>query len=309
MKCLLTIIIILVSVKIFALEIDTVLPGRNAKFWNAVEKGIQDSGKKLSVNVKVRGPSDEITTTKNQEMQKTMIDTFIQSGAEAIILAPAPLTLTPKTKIRFNVPLILLDRPSEDYDALTLVATNNEEAGKNAFNCIAQYLSSKSIVAVFRLDPNITSTNLREKGFIERAKSKKVKITIDKVIGANFREAADNAYNAIMSSNTQIDLVFTPNEVTAFGALKAIERVPADKRPKYLIGFDYRDEFHAAILRDKMLATIVQDAYEMGSLALEEAFKIIKGNRPPPFIGIPTFCVTKENINSAEIVNKLQQYK
>ncbi len=95
-----------------------------------------------------------------------------------------------------------------------------------------------------------------------------------------------------LSKFPEIDGVLCASDNTALGALRAVQTSGRDIK---VVGFDANESAVQEVIKGTMLATISQDAYQIGFTSLESAVKLAKGEKLDEFITVPTKLVTQEN--------------
>jgi len=107
---------------------------------------------------------------------------------------------------------------------------------------------------------------------------------------ANFdRTQGLNVMENILQAHPKIDAVFAANDEMALGAIKAIQ---AAGQKIIVVGFDGTDDGIAAVKRGAMFATVAQQPALIGSLGIETADKVIKGQPVAADIPVPLKVVT-----------------
>ena len=284
-----------------------VLAGSTHVFWKAVLKGIYSVQKeKVGVEIIDRSPMDDNEIVSEEQSQLKMISFFQKLKIKGLILAPIPLKGN-KGKYNTNVPTVFVDRDSADFSPpITVVETNNFLAGKLAAQEVSKRLKKGASFAIFGLSNSVISTSDREKGFKDEALRLGMKFHSHSYLGHGFREAEARAL-ILLNGVKNLDVIFTPNESTTRGVMLALNTLPKNNIPK-LVGFDFRHEFGDAMKKDVLTVLIVQDPFAMGKTALEKLIEHNSGLKVNKSISIPPFVVTKENIDSQQIQNKLQQF-
>ena len=97
----------------------------------------------------------------------------------------------------------------------------------------------------------------------------------------------------ILQAHPKVDAVFAADDEMALGAIKAIQ---AARLKIVVVGFDGTPDAVAAIKNGTMYATIAQQPSLIGSLGVEEADKIIKGQAPPASIPVPLKVIDKKSL-------------
>jgi len=288
-------------------EIGVILPGKVLGMWQGMSRGIKRATEDLHVNMLLRSPADGASLETQDNIQLTLIDYMLKRGVSGIILAPEPLEGV-KTPISLTVPLVLVDRSSMNFNALSIVSTDNFAAGRAAALSLAPVLHKGAKIAVLRLAANISSTTEREKGFLSMAHERGWEVVIDTYVGYRFRESQELTNKALSTYTGHIDAVFAPAEPVAYGAVRVIEAMPLNMRPR-LVALDWRPEFLDALQHGVLYSAILQDPYHMGYQAAKTLIEASRGIRPiqqKQFIDVVT--VTSANVNSPEAQMAIANY-
>ena len=96
----------------------------------------------------------------------------------------------------------------------------------------------------------------------------------------------------LLQSNSDIDAVFAQNDEMALGAIEAIEA--AGLEDIVVIGFDGNEDALAQIEEGRLDATVAQQPYEMGSLAVQAAYDYVSGEDVESVISSPLELMTAE---------------
>ncbi|MDE2094533.1 MAG: substrate-binding domain-containing protein, partial [Burkholderiales bacterium] len=156
--------------------------------------------------------------------------------------------------------------------------------GKLAGELIAKQLGGKGNVVELQGIPGASAARDRGQGF-HQAMSAAPGIKIVASQSADFdRTKGLNVMENILQAQPKIDAVFAHNDEMALGAIKAIQ---ATKRHILVVGFDGTDDAVAAIKNGSMLASVAQQPAMIGSLGVQTADKVIKGQPVPAFTPVP----------------------
>ena len=99
-----------------------------------------------------------------------------------------------------------------------------------------------------------------------------------------------NVMENILQAQPEINAVFAHNDEMALGAVKAIE---AAKRDIVVVGFDGTDDAVAAVNEGSLLATVAQQAGKIGSIGVEVADKILKGESVAEYTPVALKIISK----------------
>jgi ABC-type sugar transport system substrate-binding protein len=98
-----------------------------------------------------------------------------------------------------------------------------------------------------------------------------------------------------MQSYPSIQALFACNDMMALGAIEAI--AAAGKTGQIIVvGFDAIRDGRDAIKKGTMTGSVAQHPYEMGKIAVENAVKIINGEKLPDYMPVKIELITKANL-------------
>jgi ribose transport system substrate-binding protein len=283
-------------------KIAVLLWSRGFEFMVALDQGIQDEAKKLGIEVTV------LDGQSKSQVQIAQIEDSISKKVDLIILAPANSDeLVPGVKKANDagIPVVTVDGVvSKGATVEASIAFNNSEAGKT----IAKYLIDtygKGKALELTGAPATYHAILRGGGFNEGMKTS----TDWKVITKNAEWSAEKSQNITADSLTAdpgITAIFTHNDDMQRGVLSGLRQVNALKKPGEkgyisLVGVDGTPEALQRIRDGKEEATINQDPFEMGALAVKTAVDVLAGKQVPEQQLTPPTLVTKANVDDPNL--------
>src|SRR5213594_117661 len=275
----------------------------NNPFFIEMQKGAEQAAQRLGVNLIVQAADREVDVEKQMQIVENLIQTKIAalcvtpSGSREIVPAITKANSA-------NIPVIIVDT-RVDAKALsdakgtiaTFIGSDNYEGGKLAGERIAKQLGGKGKVAVLEGIPGHETGDSRLKGFRDALKaSPGIEIVASQT--ANWeRDQGFNVFQNILQSHPDVQAVFACSDLMALGAVEAI--AAAKKTGQItVVGFDASDEARQAVQRGTMDATVAQSPATMGELAVENAYRLLKGEQIKPEITVPIKLITKENVTS-----------
>jgi ribose transport system substrate-binding protein len=192
-----------------------------------------------------------------------------------------------------KVPVLTLDRSAKGVTVASHIASDNVAGGKLAGELIVQQLGGKGNVVELQGQPGTDAARDRSNGFRQAlAAAPGLKIVASQP--ANFdRTQGLNVMENILQAHPRVDAVFAADDEMALGAIKAIQ---AARLKIVVVGFDGTPDAVAAIKNGTMYATIAQQPSLIGSLGVEEADKVIKGQAPPASIPVPLKVIDKKSL-------------
>src|SRR3954471_2240378 len=211
-------------------------------FFVKMKEGAQAQAKKD--NVKLLTASGK-TDTDNQS-QVTALENMTTQGAKVILDVPAnSKAVVPAVKKARDagVIVIALDTPTEPKSAVdALFATDNFKAG----DLIGQYAAAKvkqmgitPKIGMIDLAPGISVGQLRHDGFL---KGFGIKEGDPKIAGAAPAEGdqtkAQAAMENLLQKDSGINVIYTINEPSAFGAASALKAAGKDPKDYVMVSVD-----------------------------------------------------------------------
>ena len=181
----------------------------------------------------------------------------------------------------------------------SFIGSDNYEGGKLAGEYIARRLGGKGKVAVLEGIPGHETGDSRLRGFRDALKATpEIEIVASQT--ANWeRDQGFNVFQNILQSHPDVQAVFACSDLMALGAVEAI--AAAKKTGQIMVvGFDASAEAREAVRRGTMDATVAQSPSAMGALAVENAYRLIKGEQIKDEIVVPIQLITKENVGAAD---------
>jgi len=276
--------------------VGVVTAGGGKGFWGDVIKGANQAGKELGIEIYARGAVDEA----NVEGQRYIIESTIKFGCKGLVLAPNSKDRkkdVAQLKAQ-GIPTVFIDRDIGG-DRISVIKTENFSAGEKAGIEMAKALRGKGQIALLRFKKNLFTTTARENGFIKGATSGGLEIVVDQYLGTRVGEARSEAYR-ILKGLKRIDGIFTPNESTSLGVIKALERL--NKAGKVVhIGFDAHKIMIESLKSQHIYGFIVQRPFQMGYQGVHTVYRAMHGKSVKQEVNTDVVFITSENINHTEI--------
>jgi ribose transport system substrate-binding protein len=281
-----------------------VLKTLNNPFFIDMQKGAEDAARKLGVNLTVQAAEREVDVEK----QMQIIENLIQSKVAAMCVTPSGSKEVVPAIVKANksgIPVLIVDTRvhQETLQAAGgkvagFIGSDNLEGGRVAGEFVAKKLGGKGKVAILEGIPGHETGDSRLKGFREVI-ARHPGIAIVSSQTANWeRDQGYNVFQNMLQAHPDIQALFACSDLMALGALEAI--AAAGKTGKIVVvGFDAFSEAREAVNKGTMDATVAQSPYEMGRTAVENAWKVLKGEKIQEDISLGVELITKENANAA----------
>jgi ribose transport system substrate-binding protein len=281
-------------------SIALVLKTLNNPFFIDMQKGAKEAAAKLGVNLLVQAAEREVDVEK----QMQIIENLIQSKVAALCITPSGSKEVVPAIVKANkagIPVLIVDTRvhAETLEAAGgkvagFIGSDNLEGGRVAGEFVAKKLGGKGKVAILEGIPGHETGDSRLKGFREViARHPEMEIVSSQT--ANWeRDQGYNVFQNMLQAHPEIQALFGCSDLMALGAMEAI--AAAGKTGKIVVvGFDAFSEARDAVNKGTMDATIAQSSYDMGKTAVENAWKLLKGEKIQEDISLKVDLVAKEN--------------
>ena len=287
------------------LRIAVIPKGTTHEFWKMGEAGAKKAGNELGIDIIWKGPQKE----SDRAGQIKVVENFITQGVDGIALAPlddkALVRSVAEAKnagIKVAVWDSGLDESAGDA-VISSVMTNNFAAGQDCGKRLAMLMNGSGKVLMLRHAVNHDSTTKREEGFLDGIKKAAPGIellSIDQRGGVSIDEAMKVSESLLNQFGDQVDGVFTPNESTTQGMLRALDQAGlAGKFP--FVGFDTNEALLQGLKDKKVSALAVQDPFQMGYTAVRNIFNSIQQKPFEANVDTGAVLLDLENIDTEEV--------
>lgn len=274
----------------------------NNPFFIDMQRGAEDAAKKLGVTLLVQAAEREVDVEK----QMQIIENLIQRGVDVLCITPSGSKEIIPAIVKANkadIPVLIVDTRVDSISLIeaggkitTFIGSDNFDGGRIAGEYIVNSLDGKGEVAILEGIPGHETGDARMSGFHKALEGKKsIKIVTSQT--ANWeRDQGFNVFQNIMQSYPSVQALFSCNDMMALGAVEAI--AAAGKTGQIIVvGFDAIKDGRDAIKRGTMTGSVAQHPYEMGKIAVEEAVKVINGEKLPCYIPVKIELIIRENLN------------
>lgn len=270
----------------------------NMEFWEVVKTGMYAAAKEFDVDIEVRGPWAESDVLG----QLKIMDDVIEGKPEAIILAAtdfAALVASAEKARAAGIRVVTLDSGIDSAIPDTFVATNNVEAGEKAGVEMARILKPGTPVAVVNHIKGSTTAMEREKGALRAVGEAGSFEVLGVWYTNNFVENAYAITADLLKRHPNLGGILAMNEVSTVGVARALrDRGRSDVR---LVGFD-NSLLEIKLMEEGVIdATVIQQPFNMGYLAVRAVRAVVSGREVEPFIDTGSLLVTPENMYLPEI--------
>ena len=286
-------------------QIAVIPKGTTHESWKSIHAGAQKAADETGCEIIWKGPLAEDQSAS----QIAVVEDMLNTGVAGIVLAPNDESALARIVDRASqkVPVVVIDSDVKTENYKSFVATDNHQGGVMAGEHLAKLIGDKGKVILLRYQEGSASTEKREQGFIDAiAKHPGIQIiSMNQYAGAtadSAQKAADNLLAAYKNADgsLSVDGIFTPNESSTFGMLRALESAKAAGHVKF-VGFDASEKLVAALGTGEIHGLILQDPVNMGYLGVKTMMDLLAGKTAEKRIDTGVHLATPENLNTPEI--------
>jgi ribose transport system substrate-binding protein len=265
------------------------------QFYITMECGVKEEADKLGATVDVQGPQEFDPT-----LQKPIVDSVVASKPDALLIAPTDVTAMQgplDQAAAAGIEVVLVDTTVDDPSfAVSQIASDNEGGGAAAFDAIKQLSPEGGKVLAISVDPGISTTDARVKGFEEAAAEDPSFEYLGVQYSHNEPATAARLVTAALQADPDIVGVFATNLFAAEGTATGIRQAGKQDQVK-VIGFDAGPDQMAALEEGTIQALIAQKPGDIGVQGVQQAVAALEGEETTPEIETGFTIITKENLD------------
>jgi erythritol transport system substrate-binding protein len=249
-----------------------ITPPNDNPFFKSEAVGADKKAKELGYETLLLVHDDDVNK------QDQLFDTAISKKVVAIILdnagADATIAAVKKAKAK-KIPSFLIDREINTTGvAVAQIVSNNYQGAKLGGEEFVRLMGEQGDYVELVGKESDTNAGIRSKGYHE---------IIDQYPGmkmvarqsANWSQTeAFQVMESILQANQNIKGVICGNDTMAMGAMAALKA--AGKGDVIVVGFDGSNEVRDSIKRGEIKATVLQPAYRIAEMAVEQADAYLK---------------------------------
>ncbi|HGO5815398.1 TPA: ribose ABC transporter substrate-binding protein RbsB [Mannheimia haemolytica] len=249
---------------------------------DGAQKKADELGYKLVVLDSQNDPAKELSNVEDLTVRGAKVLLINPTDSEAVGNAVAIAN-------RNKIPVITLDRGAAKGEVVSHIASDNVAGGKMAGDFIAQKLGTGAKVIQLEGIAGTSAARERGEGFKQAIEAHKFNVLASQP--ADFdRTKGLNVTENLLSSKGDVQAIFAQNDEMALGALRAVNSA---KKEVVIVGFDGTDDGVKAVESGKLAATIAQQPELIGSLGVETADKVLKGEKVEAKIPVDLKVISK----------------
>jgi ribose transport system substrate-binding protein len=280
--------------------------GTTHEFWKSIHAGAVKASRELNVEIIWKGPLKE----DDREAQISVVEDFVSRKGSGIVLAPldaAALRGPVSDAMSAGIPVVIIDSDLQGDDYTSFVATDNYLGGQIAGKRMIELLGGKGKVVMLRYQEGSASTTKREQGFLDAiAAAPGITVVSASQYGGATTESSYKASENLLApikvgqNRLSIDGIFTPNESTTFGMLRALQDAGITGSVAFL-GFDSSPKLVEGLEKGEIQGLVLQNPFRMGYEGVTTMVSRLSGKPVERKKDTGVTLVTRENMSKPEI--------
>jgi ribose transport system substrate-binding protein len=275
--------------------------GTTHEFWKAVHAGALAAGRELGADIVWKGPLKE--DDRNEQMQ--VYETLAEAGVDGLVLSPIDdrAMLRPVAEARrAGLPTVVFNTALAGGEHVAYIATDNRQGGVLAARAVGKLTGGHGRLILVRVTEGVEGTRLREEGFLEtlRAEFPGLVVLSENRYGGTTTETAYQTMENLLSRFPEIEAVFTPNESTTFGCLRALQDHGLAGRIVH-IGFDSSAKLVEALGKGELQGLVLQDPVAMGYESVKTVLAHLRGQPYEKTVATAVVLATPENMDEPAV--------
>ncbi len=274
-------------------------------FWGAMELGVREGAKKADVEYFLQAVESDQAAEPQLNTCNTMLEkkpaVMITAAINSTILLPCL-----KHANELKIPVVDLDgnldpeiTKKAGVEVAFHIGSDNEAAGAKGADYVAETLGKDAkgaVLVIEGLSGNITGEK-RARGVAAELKKVAPGLNIVASLPGDWDSLkASNITNDTLQRYPDLLAIFCANDDMALGAVEAARS--AGKAKVIVVGVDGNSNAVKSILAGRLNASVAQLPYLVGMQAVEDAKKVLAGEKVPEFTYVPTLVLTKAVIEA-----------
>jgi ribose transport system substrate-binding protein len=265
------------------------------EFYITMQCGAAAEAAKLGVTVKTQGAQKFDPT-----LQKPILDSIVAGKPDALLIAPTDVTAMQQpleAAAAKGIKVVLVDTTTKDPSyATSAIASDNVGGGAAAFDAIKQLNPGGGKVMIMSVDPGISTTDARAKGFEDAVKADSKFSYLGVQYSHDDPATAAQLIGAALQKDPDIVGVFAANLFAAEGTATGVRQAAKTNQVK-IVGFDAGPNQIKALRDGTVQALVAQEPGVIGQYGVDEAVAALDGGTTTPKVQTGFTVITKDNLS------------
>ncbi|SET50053.1 substrate-binding domain-containing protein [Paenibacillus sp. NFR01] len=277
-------------------------------YWNTLRLGAEAAAREFNVNLTFKAPDTE----SDIDGQIAMVEDSIKEKADVIILAASSymgLAQVVDQAAYSKIPVISVDAEVGSARVRTYIGSNGYEAGQKSAERLIGLLGGYGEIGIINftnssqsgtpglssgIDYGARDADEREKGFLNyAARFPDVKVVQISYTTSNITDA-EQLTREMLTNHPGIRGIATLNEIASQGAAEVLESQGLHKIK--MVAFDSSPSMMELLQNGTVQATVIQNPFSNGYLAVKCAVEAIEGISVPERVDTGTKLIDLDNM-------------
>jgi ribose transport system substrate-binding protein len=275
--------------------------GTTHEFWKTIHAGALTAARERGLELIWKGPLKE--DDRNEQVQ--IVETLAATGVRVLVLSPIDdrALLPPVLEAeREGIPTVIYNSALQGGHEAAYVSTDNYKGGVLAAERIGSLMGGRGRLILVRVKEGVEGSTKREEGFLATIRSRfpGMRILSDNQYAGTSVETAYQTCENLLGRFPDTEAIFTPNESTTFGCLRALEDLGLAGKIVQ-VGFDSSAKLIEALDKGVISGLVIQDPFAMGYRSVMIAADIIAGRPFVKTVETAVVMATPDNRNDPAI--------
>jgi ribose transport system substrate-binding protein len=238
----------------------------------------------------------KLYTSSNAEEMTTQLDDLLTWGAEAIVAFPQWEGMEVPIQAAIDQGVVVVNFDIEiAADGVYRLSGDNEDMGVQGANYIVDKIGTEGIVVMLEVPTSGSVSELRKKGFEDTLAEIAPDLEVISYATQFTREDGLTDMADILTSNAQIDAVYSMDDETSIGALQAIREANRTDIKVITGGGGMQEYFNMMPENEDIWIESALYSPAMVMDAIDMAIDILNGEEVDPVVILPTTIVDRDN--------------
>ena len=264
-----------------------------ANFFNQIKQSAEAEAAKLGVKIITVDAKGDGPTQVNQ------VQDLLTQKIDALIYIPAgaaAATVPTKLAQAAGIPVVNIDRNAAGAPGNTFIASNSVSSAKSVCDYIVKQAGGKGSMVIIHGQKGTTPEVDRTKGCMEVVKANPgVKIVAEQYSNIWGQDEGFQIMQNMLQAHPDVSIVFAEADALALGAAQAI-KVANPSQKIWVGGFDGDTAALEALKNGTFDVTATQQTQLMGRTAVQDAIKLVAGEKLPAEQLLDATLTTKDNV-------------
>lgn len=242
------------------------------QFYAAAVEGMQTEADNQGYELVV------VNANSNSSQQVSQVQNLVSQQVGAIIFAQLDAAsggASLSAAEAGGVPVIAIDQVPAAENYVTYIGSDSVKMGQQACEFLVKEIGGQGDIAIVQGVPG-SSTQLQRTEGCDGVLAESPSVNVVSTTSANWdQNTAANVFANVLTANSDLAGVFAQNDDMALGAVTAIGS--ANHSPIPMVTIDGFPAVYDAIENGQITATISQQPFLMGQLAVQNAIKAMAG--------------------------------